>query len=163
MNKINVQPIRGSWLEFQHLWKVEGKYWDAECAKFSPEKWEHKIEEMAGIGLKYLVLTNVACHGKAYYETSLLPKFPFACDDPIEVSLAAGDKLGIKLFMGIGYFTPCSGRYDRINDPVNVVHRRAAQHDHVQGKGQDDAQHDSRLVESRQELVGRKLLDVSLG
>lgn len=121
-----IKPIHGSWFEFQHFFDVEGEYWNPACAKFTAEQWEAKIQEMAAIGMDSIVLMNVACHGKAYYETPLCPSYPIACEDPIEAVLRAGDTLGVKFFIGIGYFTPCNSPIRLVNDPAETKRRLQA-------------------------------------
>jgi hypothetical protein len=117
MTTDKIQPIRGSWFEFQHHWGVEGKYWDSTCAQFSENQWEKKIREMVEIGLEYLVLLDVACNGKAYYDTPLLPKFSFGCEYPLETCLKAADRFGIKFFIGLGFFITTNISWERINAP----------------------------------------------
>ena len=135
MPKSKILPITGSWFEFQHLWKVEGKYWDKSCAQFSCEQWTKKIEEIREIGIDHLVLLDVACDSKAYFDTPLFPKFPFACNDPLEVCLGAADRLGIKFFVGIGYFTPCSSPWQKINESGEVKKRFQAMNEILEKYG----------------------------
>ena len=112
-----IKPIAGSWFEFQHFCEVEGKYWNPTCAGFTDAQWEAKLEEMARIGMEYLVLTNVACHEKAFFKTSIFPFYPIKCQDPLEVVLSAADRLGMRFFIGIGFFTPA-------NSPLWLINRR---------------------------------------
>ncbi|MBN1900303.1 DUF4434 domain-containing protein [Candidatus Sumerlaeota bacterium] len=117
MAKGMIKPIKGSWFEFQHHWGVEGKYWDKECSDFTEHQWEKKIEEVAEIGFDHLVLLDVACNGKAYYDTSLFPKFPFGCEDPLEICLKTADRLGIRFFIGVGFFITTNISWEGINSP----------------------------------------------
>jgi hypothetical protein len=117
MTPDTIKSIKGSWFELQHHWGVEGEYWDATCAQFAERQWEQKIEEMAEIGFEYLILLDVACDGKAYYDTPLLPKFPFACTDPLETCLKAADRLGIRFFIGMGFFITTNISWEKINSP----------------------------------------------
>ncbi|MFC2126651.1 DUF4434 domain-containing protein [Bacteroidota bacterium] len=96
--------IQGSWIEFQHHNKKEGKYWNATCASFSAEQWEAKIKEMAEIGMEYLVLLCTALDFKSFYPTKIFPPWKIGCDDPVEVVLAAADKFGIKFFISGGFY-----------------------------------------------------------
>lgn len=98
------KPIQGTWFEFEHHTPVEGKYWDPDCARFTAADWDNKIQEMAGIGMEYLVLMSVACFGQAYYRTGLQPFRKLGCNDPLEALLAAGDKYGLKIFMSNGFW-----------------------------------------------------------
>ena len=92
-----VKPISGSWFEFQHHRTVEGVNWNTVCACFSCQQWEAKIDEIAGTGIKYLVLMCTALYYRAFYNTQIFPKFKLACEDPTETVLAAADKYGIKI------------------------------------------------------------------
>ncbi|MCX7018097.1 MAG: DUF4434 domain-containing protein [bacterium] len=121
-----IKPISGSWFEFQHFFDVEGKYWNAECARFSGADWRIKISEIAQIGITQLVLMNVACHNKAYYDTGIFPKFPLGCEDPVEAVLGAADEFGMSFFVGLGYFTPANSPLWMINEPADVKRRLQA-------------------------------------
>ena len=94
-----IKPIAGSWFEFQHPGGKEGVYWDDDLRHFTAGQWREKIREISEIGMEYLVLMNVAAHGKAFYNTDLAPKFEMECDDPIEAVLSAADEFGIKFFI----------------------------------------------------------------
>jgi len=117
-----LKPIAGTWFEFQHHSAAEGVPWNAACAAFTAEQWDAKVKEIAGIGMEYLVLMSTACHFKAFYPTDIYPRYPLACEDPIEAVLAAADKYGIKFFMGAGFY----GQWDSpdvIKDPVAAQKR----------------------------------------
>lgn len=117
-----VKPILGSWFEFQHHSTAEGKYWNEACAAFTAQQWDEKIKEIAGLGLKYLVLMATALRFKAFYKTDIYPKYALACEDPIEAVLAAADRYGVKFFMGAGFY----GQWDApdvILDPVAAKKR----------------------------------------
>lgn len=94
-----IKPISGSWFEFQHPGGKEGVYWDGDLRKFTAAQWREKICEISETGMEYLVLMNVAAHGKAFYDTELAPKFIMGCDDPLEVVLSAADEFGVKFFV----------------------------------------------------------------
>ena len=49
--------------------------------------------------MEYLVMMNVAAHGKAFFDTKLAPKFEMGCEDPIETVLSAADEFGVKFFV----------------------------------------------------------------
>ncbi|MBN1290785.1 MAG: DUF4434 domain-containing protein [Candidatus Latescibacteria bacterium] len=124
-NGSKVKPIKGSWFEFQHHNQPEGKYWNQTCASFSCKQWETKVKETAEIGMEYLVLMNTALYFKAFYDTTIFPKFEIGCDDPIEAILTAGDKYGVKFFIGGGFY----GKWDSpgiISDPDAAKKRKIA-------------------------------------
>ncbi len=98
------KPIKGSWFEFQHHNKAEGVYWNPQCLEFTCGQWDGKVKEIADIGMEYLVIMATALYFEAYYTTGIFPKFVMGCDDPIEAVLAAGDKYGVRFFMGGGFY-----------------------------------------------------------
>ena len=92
----NIKPISGSWFEFQHPGGKEGVYWDKDLRQFTAAQWREKIREISETGMEYLVMMNVAAHGKAFFDTKLAPKFEMGCEDPIETVLSAADEFGVK-------------------------------------------------------------------
>ncbi|MCX7017635.1 MAG: DUF4434 domain-containing protein [bacterium] len=110
-----LKPIEGSWFEFQHT-DAEGKYYIAALAGFTAQQWETKVREAAEIGMRHLVLMNVAMLFKSFYDTPLLPRFGIACDDPIEAVLSAADRYGIKFYMPNDYFDDCTNHGRNILD-----------------------------------------------
>lgn len=99
-----IKPIAGSWFEFQHPGGKEGVYWDKDLRSFTAVQWREKIREIRETGMEYLVMMNVAAHGKAFYDTPLAPKFEMGCEDPIETVLSAADEFGIKFFVSNDYW-----------------------------------------------------------
>ena len=102
------KPIQGSWFEFQHHNTAEGVYWNPACAAFSCSQWDAKVREMADIGMNYLVLMHTALNFKAFFDTDIFPRFEIDCLDPIETILKAGDRYGVKFFIGGGFY----GKWD---------------------------------------------------
>lgn len=99
-----IRKISGSWFEFQHPNKAEGIYWNTACAGFTTEDWDAKVKEISDIGMEYLVLMAVALDFKAFSSTSVFPNAGLACSDPLEAVLSAGDKYGVKFFIGAGFY-----------------------------------------------------------
>ena len=102
----NIKPISGSWFEFQHPGGKEGAYWDKDLRQFTAAQWREKIREISETGMEYLVMMNVAAHGKAFFDTKLAPKFEMGCEDPIETVLSAADEFGVKFFVSNDYWGP---------------------------------------------------------
>jgi len=98
------KPLKGSWFEFQHHNTAEGVYWNPQCQAFTCAQWEDKVAEIAGIGMEYLVLMATALYFEAYYKTNIFPQHVMECDDPIEAVLSAADRVGVKFFMGGGFY-----------------------------------------------------------
>lgn len=99
-----IKPIRGSWFEFQHHATVEGVDWNPALVRFTAEQWEAKIQEIAGLGLRYLVLMATAVYYRAFFDTPIYAKWQLACADPLEAVLSAADKHNIKFFIGGGFY-----------------------------------------------------------
>jgi len=98
------KPITGSWFEFQHHSAVEGTPWNPALAAFSAGQWAAKVQEIAGFGIRDLVLLDTAIYGKSFYPSSLLPQHELGCADPLEAVLAAADKSGIRFFISNGFY-----------------------------------------------------------
>lgn len=122
--KKSIKPIEGSWFEFQHHNAAEGKYWNPTLEKFTSQQWEAKVKEIAGCGIRYLVLLDVAIYGKSYYPSELLPQHQMGCDDPLETILSAADKYGIRFFVSNGFFGEWRNPVFLMKDPgVNKLRR----------------------------------------
>jgi len=104
MEKTKAKPILGSWISI--LWSDRRHfYWNGTCAKFTADEWEYSVEEVAQIGMKYLVLLATVEGGKAFVDTPLAPKAPeLACADPLEAMLSSADKHGVSFFISTGFF-----------------------------------------------------------
>jgi len=104
-----IKHINGSWFEFWHHCLPEGKYVNPVVRYFSDEQWREKIREMAGLQMKYLVLTCSSMvyddYAESYFKTDI---FPFAkdmvCQDPMGVMLDEADAHGMKIFISAGFY-----------------------------------------------------------
>jgi|GEM_PF-4454561 len=63
------KPITGTWFEFWHHNIPEGKYWNPICRHFSAEQWGAKVDELASVGMKYIVLMATALGYEEYAES----------------------------------------------------------------------------------------------
>lgn len=115
--------IKGSWFEFQHHNKAEGKYWNEALANFTPEQWDAKIKEMAELGMEYVVLMATALDYEAYYDTGIFPKAKLKDKNPIETVLTAADKYEMKFFIGGGFYGDWTNNYDSFENK-EVAKRR---------------------------------------
>ena len=100
----SVRPITGSWFEFQHHATVEGVDWNPALVRFTTEQWQAKVKEIADAGLDVLVLMSTAVYYRAFFDTTIYPKWKLACADPIEAVLSAADKHNVKFFIGVGFY-----------------------------------------------------------
>lgn len=117
-----IKPISGSWFEFQHCPPApgnpdEGVYWNPDLEKFTTQQWKEKIKEISEIGIKYLVLQDVAINKKSFYPSYLAEKYELECIDPLEAVLSAADEYGIKFFVSNGFWGPPEKGHYLITDP----------------------------------------------
>lgn len=108
--------ITGTFLDFQHHSTVEGVYWNPQAAMFTDQMWEQKIEEMAEIGMKYVVVMAVALYNKSFYPSEILPKYPIKAHDPVEAVLKAAAKNDIKVFLGAGFYGDWTNPWQAFTD-----------------------------------------------
>lgn len=116
------KPIVGTWMEFSHHSKAEGKYWDSSCRDFTTEQWEAKIDELASVGMKYVVLMNTAIvydeYSECYFETDIFPFANMRCKDPMAALLNAADRNGIKVFVSCGFYGTWYNTEDNMTSPA---------------------------------------------
>jgi hypothetical protein len=75
--------INGTWLELHHYNIKEGKYFNPMCHEFSDEQWKDKIEELASLNMKYIVLMSVAISDinnvtKTFYDSKYFERSNFS-------------------------------------------------------------------------------------
>lgn len=99
----SAQPIQGSWIS---VWWDDRRhfYWNDTCLRYTAAQWDQAVKDIAELGFEYLVLLAVAKGGKAFYDTTLLPKLPLACPDPIGAMHSAADKYGVKFFISSDWY-----------------------------------------------------------
>ena len=138
------KPITGTWFEFWHHNIPEGKYWNPICRHFSAEQWEAKVDELASVGMKYIVLMATALgyeeYAESYFDTDIFPFAEMDCKDPMSALLNAADRNGMKVFVSCGFYGVAGG-----NDPFNGDVRffagngqRRQQTQHVFSRSQSD-------------------------
>ena len=103
-----LKPINGTWFEFRHHNTAEGVFWNEACEKFTDEQWEAKVDEIAALGMKYIVLmaSSLVYEGgsHSYFDTDIYPLAPLAAKDPIGALMRAAKRNNIKVFMSCGYY-----------------------------------------------------------
>lgn len=105
-----LKPITGSWLDFHHPNRHDGDYWNAKTERFTAQHWAEKVAEMAAIGMDTLVVLSVTLGKRGFYPSRVLPgRWPLAAEDPIEAVLEAADRLGVRTFLGVGFFKDDTG------------------------------------------------------
>ena len=117
-----IKKINGTWLEFHHLGLPEGKYFNPMTHEFSKEQWIEKVHEIHSLHMKYIIIMEVAnFDGKDYHEVYYPSKLydvtkEIKCENPIEVILSECDKLGIKVFMSVGFYSNWWHAFDNMVD-----------------------------------------------
>lgn len=106
-----IKRINGTWLEFHHLNLEEGKYFNDYIHNFSEKQWKTKINEIHSLSMKYIVIMQSANYDEPEYHGVFYPSniYEFSkdikCNNPIEVILSECDKLGIKVFISVGFYS----------------------------------------------------------
>ena len=70
-----IKPITGTFFEFDHHNRPEGKYYNSDMWSFSEAQWRAKVRETASIGMDTLVLMASALYDEVYYHGG---EFPYA-------------------------------------------------------------------------------------
>ena len=116
-----LKPITGTWFEFSHHNKPEGKYWNPICKYFSDEQWEEKVDEIASLGMKYIVLLCSSLvyedEAYAYFKTDIYPFADIGAKDPLGALLRAAERNGIKVFMSCGFYGFWEKSHNNMTDP----------------------------------------------
>ena len=76
--------------------KVEGKYWNKECANFTENMWKEKIKEMSELKMEYIVLMASALDGKTFYKSNHFPSFEINCKNCLDVLYQTADEYNMK-------------------------------------------------------------------
>ena len=100
-----IKPITGTFFEFDHHNRAEGKYYNEAMWSFTEEQWRAKVRETAELGMDTLVLMASALYFESYYKNA---EFPYArhlaCENVLDVLLDEADKTGQKIFLSAGFY-----------------------------------------------------------
>ncbi len=118
-----MKPITGTFFEFDHHNRAEGKYYNDAMWNFTEEQWRAKVRETAEIGMDTLVLMASALYFETYYK---FDEFPYAkhlaCPNCIEVLLDEADKTGQRVFLSAGFYGDWVEPWVNTTDPT-VINR----------------------------------------
>ncbi len=113
-----LKPINGTWFEFWHHNIPEGKYWNPICRTFSDEQWETKVDEIASLGMKYIVLMCSSLvyeeYAESYFKTDIYPFADMASKDPMGALMRAAERNGIKVFVSVGFYGTWTNTVDNM-------------------------------------------------
>ncbi|MCP4644781.1 MAG: DUF4434 domain-containing protein, partial [bacterium] len=121
-----VKPLTGSFLFIQHVNPFDAACCD-KCLVWKEENWRALIRDMHGVGMDTGIWINTAFWGRplfpGYVDTVGPPLATMGCPDPMGVVADEADRLGMKLFYGIGFRGRCSQvrDYARLDKPWTDV------------------------------------------
>ena len=86
------------------------------------EQWEAKVDEIASVGMKYIVLMDTAIeykeYAESYFDTDIFPFADMACKDPIGALLNAAERNGIKVFISCGFYGDWEHPMENMTSPM---------------------------------------------
>ena len=111
-----VKPITGTWINLAYQ-DVRNKYTNPPYIdNTAPYLWEAKVEELAQMGMEYLVFMAVANEEKAFYPSKLMQwAFPANRKSPVDAIMDAAAKRNMKVFMSTGW---AKNQDDNLRDPA---------------------------------------------
>ena len=116
-----IKPITGTFFEFDHHNRAEGKYYNEAMWSFTEEQWRAKVRETAELGMDTLVLMASALYFESYYKNA---EFPYAkhlaCENVLEVLLDEADKTGQKIFLSAGFYGDWVQPSENTTDPAII-------------------------------------------
>jgi len=107
--------ITGSFFDLQHVNLWDALYWTDECRFWAEESWRALIRDMHGIGMDTAILTGSALWGRPFfsgYEDTIGVPLKMGCAHPLDACADEADRLGMRLFFGIGM----RGRVSQVRD-----------------------------------------------
>ena len=112
----SVLPITGTFLNLPYQ-DVRNKYTNPLAMDYTdPQFWTVKVNEMAKMGMEYLVLMAVANEGQSYYPSKLMPwVYNPALKSPVDAIMDAAAANGMKVFMSTGW---AKDQDDNLRDPA---------------------------------------------
>ncbi len=138
-----IKPITGTFFEFDHHSRAEGKYYNEAMWAFTEEQWRAKVRETAELGMDTLVLMASALYFESYFK---FDEFPYssklACPNAMEVLLDEADKTGQRIFLSAGFFGDWVQPQVNTTDPevinrslkaMNVISEQYGHHSCIEG------------------------------
>lgn len=107
--------ITGSFLDFVHHNPKETT-WNEQTIAFSDKMWEAKVDEMAEIGIEYLVVLSVALDYKSFYPSKIFHKWDLKAQDPLGAVLHAAERNKMKVFLGAGFYGDWTKPWEAFSD-----------------------------------------------
>ena len=111
--------ISGSFFDLIHVNHWDAAYWTDECRFWQEESWRALMRDMHGIGIDTAICVSTAIWGRPLfpgYEKTVGKPVKFGCEDPLGVCAEEAERLGMKLFFGVGL----RGRVSQVRDYSNM-------------------------------------------
>jgi hypothetical protein len=103
--------ITGSFFDIVHINPFDAAYWSDRCRFWKDENWQALFDDMHGIGMDTAICIATANWGRPLFSPKhkdLGLQIEMACEDPLEICFDRAEKLGMKMFLGLGYRGRCS-------------------------------------------------------
>jgi hypothetical protein len=103
--------LTGSFFDFVHVNFWDAAYWTDTCLHWGEQSWRALIRDMHAIGIDTAICGATAFWGRplyAGYEKKVGRPLKMGCEDPVGAVVDEADRLGMKLFYGIGFRGRCS-------------------------------------------------------
>ncbi len=103
--------ISGSFFDISHVNIFDAAYWTDECRFWKAENWKALIRDMHGIGIDTIIAGHTCLWGRPVfpgYEKTVGRPIKFGCPDPLGACVDEAERLGMKVFYGIGLRGRCS-------------------------------------------------------
>ena len=103
--------LRGSFFDLAHVNPWDAAYWTDECRFWKEENWRALFRQMHDVGIDTAICGSVAFWGRpafAGYEKTVGLPMKFGCPDPLGTCTDEAERLGMKMFYGVGLRGRCS-------------------------------------------------------
>lgn len=103
--------ISGSFFDIIHVNWWDAAYWTDTCFHWGEANWRALIRDMHGVGIDTAICGATAFWGRPVfpgYEKTVGKPIRFECTDPLGVCVDEAERLGMKVFFGIGLRGRCS-------------------------------------------------------
>ena len=103
--------VQGSFFDLIHINPWDAAYWTDECRFWKEENWRALFRQMHQVGIDTAICGMTAFWGRpmfAGYEKTVGLPVKFGCDDPLGTCAEEAERLGMKMFFGVGLRGRCS-------------------------------------------------------
>ena len=107
--------LAGSFFDLIHVNSWDATYWTDTCRYWGEDNWRALIRDMHGIGMDTAILLSAAAWGRPLfpgYEKTVGIPVRMGCPDPLGACVDEAERLGMKLFYGVGL----RGRVSEVRD-----------------------------------------------